>query len=204
MDASALTAQLDTLSALKARMGALYREAALSPLSHFAASQQLAIKPLDADRLGMPLADNMVLMSLSGPDLQLLFKLHFTHAQAHSRLSPPQAVEASLLCQPLPQKSIDYMKEIANQICGLLCRQFVNQGVFVGLSVPLYVRGYYDIYADYTDKNTPLLKFGDGWTLEGPFGELACSTYTEITGDAGAASLLNITFNDENDDIEFL
>ena len=108
------------------------------------------------------------------------------------------------------------MKELSNQISGSICRIFEENKVSLGVSVPLCVSGFYEVYSDYTEKQTPLDKFGAAWGITGPFGDLHCTSYIEISQNE---QLTNISFDpesnnplldeeeeedDDDDDVEFL
>lgn len=178
----------------------LLRSISAEQVASFTGSEPPAICDIDYYTPGQVLANEMILLSVSGPALQLLFKIHFNYQQAQSRLKQ-NVHEGS---GPLSVKDIDFMKELGNQLCGAFCRKLASQDIDAGLSIPLSTRGYYEAHADYTNKISPLLKFGEGWALEGDFGTLYFSSYTEIMDNQMIAPLLAISLEDDaDDDIDF-
>lgn len=177
-------------------ISALLRRISAEQVAAFSGSETPVVCDIDYYTPGQVLANEMVLLSVSGPALQLLFKIHFNYQQAQSQLK--QNVHKG--SAPLAIKDIDYMKELGNQLCGAFCRKLASHDIDAGLSIPLSTRGYYEAYADYTDKVSPIIKFGEGWALEGGFGTLYFSSYTEIMDDQMIEPLLAISLDDDDDD----
>ena len=151
---------------------------------------------------GDVLASEMVLVAISGPELQLMLKIHFHHNQAQARLRPTTDTP-----NPLTAKDMDYMKELCNQVGGALCRLFSTHDVATGLSVPLCTRGYYEIYADYRERAQPLVKLADAWSLQGEFGNLYVSCYYEINDNRVLPALEALSMDavdSDDDEIDFL
>ena len=118
--------------------------------------------------LGQVLKRFIVTVLLTGSDIRMTFKVHFN----------PEQVRAFRLArggkaQDFTDKHLlDFMKELGNQIGGRASRVFQNNAIALGMSIPLCIRGIYEIYADYQEKNGVVVKFGDFWGLSGPFGML--------------------------------
>lgn len=183
-------------SQLCAHFSTLLRHISAEQVASFIGTDTPTVCDIDYYTPGQILANEMILVSVSGTALQLLFKIHFNYQQAQNRLK--QTVHKG--SAPLSIKDIDFMKELGNQLCGALCRRLASQNLDAGLSIPLSTRGYCEAYADYTNKTSPLLKFGDGWALEGEFGTLYFSCYTEIMENQLIDQLLAISLEDDADD----
>lgn len=175
---------------------ALLRHVSAEQVASFVGCDTPAVCDIDYYTPGQILANEMILVSVSGTALQMLFKIHFNYQQAQTKLK--QDIHKG--SAPLSVQDIDYMKELGNQLCGALCRRLASQNLDAGLSIPLSIRGYCEAYADYTNKTAPLLKFGDGWALEGEFGTLYFSCYTEIMENQMIDQLLAIAIEDDADD----
>lgn len=186
---------------LRSRIGEAFRQIASDQVTQFVHCSQPIIKEIEDYTAGQVLGNEMILVSLSGPTIQLLFKIHFSHSQAISRLTTPPETSNSLPTD----KDIDFMKELGNQVCGAISRQLSKLDIILGLSVPLCTRGYYEIYSDYTERTTPFLKIADSWALQGSFGDLYFSSYIEVMDDNSLPVLASITAGaPPSEDIDFL
>jgi len=143
--------------------------------------------------LGQVLKRFIVMILLTGSDIRMTFKVHFN----------PEQVRACLLAkggkaQDLTDKHlVDFMKEFGNCIGGRASRVFQANGIGLGMSIPLCTRGIYEIYADYQEKTGVVVKFGDFWGLDGPFGVLYFSCYVELMA---ADQLQRLEYVDEQSD----
>ena len=140
-------------------------------------SIQLVSMPED-HRIGQVLKRYIAMVLLTSAELRVVFKVHFNPEQMRA-YRQAQGKRASV--DELDDKQlIDYVKELANQMGGRVCRVLDSHQIAMGMSVPLCTRGIYEIYADYTTKTGAIDKFGDLWQLEGPFQTLYCSCYIEM------------------------
>ncbi len=190
----------------RAKLGEILRTASVSQVSQFARCDKVDLVDITREyTVGQVLSNYMILVAISGSPLQMLFKIHYNEddicALLRSKASNQDAAVPA-------QKIIDFMKELGNQVSGHVCRVFASHEIMLGISIPLSVRGYNEIYSEYSEKKAPLLKFGDYWALDTSFGTLYCTSYIEVM-DNNIIPLINgITFDtqeDEDDDeIDFL
>ena len=127
-------------------------------------------------KLGQVLTRHIAMVLLTSSELRVVFKVHFNpeHIQRYRQSQGHRASELG------DKQTVDFMKELTNQMGGRVCRIFDTHQMSMGMSVPLCTRGIYEIYADYQAKTGSVVKFGDFWRLEGPFEFLYCSAYVEI------------------------
>lgn len=153
--------------------------------------------------LGQVVSRRMTLIVISGTELSIFFKLHFNSREgSHLRRRKPLASgEADAVVE-----TTDCMKELTNLICGQVCRIFQRNNLTLSMCIPLAMRGFYELYADYTPTEKPLTRFGQAWQLAGDFGSLTCTAYVEI---ADPSALHQLQYLDEppvsdDDEMEFL
>lgn len=127
-------------------------------------------------RLGQVLKRYIATVLLTSPELRIVFKVHFNPEQIRAYRQHKLGSSDDMTDKQL----IDYVKELANQMGGRVCRVMDTHQIAMGMSVPLCTRGIYEIYADYQSKAGSINKFGDLWQLVGPFQTLYCSCYIEM------------------------
>ena len=127
-------------------------------------------------QIGQVLKRYIAMVLLTSPELRIVFKVHFTPEQVRTYRQGKRGNVDELDDKQL----IDYIKELANQMGGRVCRVLDAHQIGMGMSVPLCTRGIYEIYADYQTKTGAIDKFGDLWQLDGPFQTLYCSCYIEM------------------------
>ncbi len=150
--------------------------------------------------LGQVLKRFIVMVLLTGSDIRMALKVHFNPEQVRV-----YRLALGSKAQDLTDKHVlDFMKELGNQIGGRASRVFQNNAIALGMSVPLCTRGIYEIYADYQEKNGPVVKFGDFWGLSGPFGMLYCSCYVELMAADQFKVLEYIDEQSEEGELDFL
>ena len=177
------------------------RTTAIEQVEQFVGGARSQAVDIDQYTPGQVLANELILLTISGPELQLLIKIHCGYQQVQSRFTRKTNNGSA----PLALKDIDFIKELGNQYCGAICRKLASQDIIAGLSIPLSTRGYYEIYADYTPKNSPFIKFGEGWALEGDFGSLFFSCYAELSNPQVIPKILAINPTEDSpaQDIDF-
>ena len=183
------------------QMSLILRTTAIEQVEQFVGGAHSQAVNIDQYTPGQVLANELVLLTISGAELQLLIKIHCGYQQVRSRFTSKDNNGSA----PLTLQDIDFIKELGNQYCGAICRKLASQDVIAGLSIPLSTRGYYEIYADYTPKNSPFIKFGEGWVLEGDFGNLFFSCYTELSNAQVIPKILAINPTEDSpaQDIDF-
>lgn len=187
---------------LESTINQIMRNASLAQLQNFAGLENSKLVDInDTFTIGQVLSDQMILMAISGDDLRITFKLHYKQGETS------QLLKKGVSCtepDDLQTGLTDYMKELNNQICGKICRDFAKQKINLGMSIPLRLRGFYEAYSDYSRERSPLIKFGDYWKIIDDFGAVYVTTYVEISN---ASRLRNIRSDiPENNDqgMEFL
>lgn len=202
---------------LKKAIGRTLRQITAFQLSQYMSSKKPQIIEVSDYKAGQVLANEMILITVSGDSLKMLFKLHFNHTQAKSRLAHQDTLsnhssqssmqnnheeESPSLCY----RDIDFMKELSNQICGCFSRKLAGLNIELGLSIPLCTKGYYEIYAEYENIGNMFIRFNDCWQLQDLLGELYCSYTLEITDQTIVHPLIAITpdLPSSHGQIEFL
>jgi hypothetical protein len=151
-------------------------------------------------RLGQVLKRYMAIVILNSEDLRVVVKIHFDPEQIHAYRGWPVPAQG----ETTDQRVVDFMKEFSNQVGGRVCRAFDSHDVAMGMSVPLCARGIYELYADYATKAGTLIKFGDFWRLEGPFGSLYCSCYFEASREADFSGVRCDEAGSDEGELDFL
>lgn len=191
---------------LKSTIVGIFRNASLAQTRQFSGCEALELTEMDDNfQLGQVLARQMILIVISGAELRVLFKIHFNSSESDQlrrlKFSNPIADERIAAA-----KTLDYMKELTNQVCGRICRIFQRNDVVLGMCIPLSMHGFYELYTDYTPDEGKLKKFGQAWRIKGDFGSLACTAYVEIMEPTAVTNLQYVDEEVSNDDdeLEFL
>lgn len=195
------TPSLCDLSVLKTRLCELLRYASLSRLIIHAATSEIRVKASEPGFIpGKILGTHMVLILVSGEALRLTFKLHFEMKTAKALAS---RIFGSNPDSPLADgQAIDYIKEYGNLIAGSVVTLMAPYGIELGISLPLSTRGFYEVFADYTEKNHPIVSYGDFWNLDVDGHEIHCSAHVEIMNREMIAGLADFSADDTVDDAE--
>ncbi|MBF0316084.1 MAG: chemotaxis protein CheX [Oligoflexia bacterium] len=113
-----------------------------------------------------------VIILVSGDDLKLIFKVHFTSEIANyfyqnAMQKTPAAVE----------KSIDFMKEYTNVVAGRIKKFFTDQNVNVGISLPILTRGFDEIFFELPKINDAIV---ENWIIKAEKYHLCCTGIIEL------------------------
>jgi len=100
------------------------------------------------------------------------------------------------------RRAVDYMKEYCNLVAGKIVTLFEDLQIDLGISLPQQARGFYEVFADYQEKDRPTVSFSDFWTLQAGDHTIACSAVMEILDHKQLESLLNYVIADTPDDEE--
>lgn len=197
-----LTVGTDTRSTIVG----IFRNASLLQTRQFSGCEALEVKEMDDSfQLGQVLARQMILIVISGAELRVLFKIHFNNSESDRlrRIKFRNPISDERIAAA---KTLDYMKELGNQVCGRICRVFQRNELVLGMCIPLSMHGFYELYTDYTLDDGKLKKFGDAWKINGDFGSLVCTAYVEIMEPAAVVNLQYVDEEVSNDDdeLEFL
>lgn len=191
---------------IDAIIGDIFRNAALQQARQFTGVEALELEEMsDNFVLGQVISRQMTLIVISGPDLSAQFKIHFNNSEGdklrQSKFgAAPSETEARV-------KTLDYFKELTNQICGRICRIFQVNNIPLGISIPLSLRGFYEIYTSYTPSNGALTKFGLAWRIRGDFGSFVCTTHVEINNPEAFSNLQHVddpSSSNDNEEMVFL
>jgi hypothetical protein len=184
----------------------IFRNASLIQTRQFSGCEALELVKMDDNfQLGQVLARQMILIVISGAELRVLFKIHFNTSES-DRLRRIKFRTPITDERIAAAKTLDYMKELTNQVCGRICRIFQRNDLALGMCIPLSMHGFYELYTDYTLDDGKLKKFGDAWKINGDFGSLMCTAYVEIMEPTAVTNLQYVDEEVSNDDdeLEFL
>ena len=187
-------------------IGDIFRGATLAQVRQFSGCETLDLAEMAGDfELGRVLSRQMILIVISGPEMRVLFKIHFNNSEG-AKLRQLKFQNHTTDESVIAANTLDYMKELTNQVCGRICRIFQRNNLVLGMSIPLSMHGFYELYTDYTPSDGLLKKFGKAWRIEGDFGVLACTAYVELMESVAVSSLEYIDEEPSNDDdeLEFL
>ena len=179
---------------LKQQLKRALRIASSQQLEQFTGKVGFKIDELHSRfQLGQVLSDQIILLVISGDDLRMTIKIHYKRSHVLSLAKYPFDFVND---DELQLKIVDYMKELCNQVCGRVCRIFAKRDIHLGMSIPLKLRGFYEVYSDYHDATSPLFKFGDFWQVSNTQGSFFFSSYIEIVN---LNTLYGITFDTDED-----
>ena len=187
------------IQALKDKLKALVRHAALARLKRHSGSPEVETRELGCGfRPGRILASNMVFILVSGDALRLTFKVHFNIRTAKNLAfsifggdSPEDISE---------QQAVDYVKEYGNLVAGSVVTLLGENNIELGISLPLSTRGFYEVFSDYSEKQHPVITCSDFWELKANGNEIHCSALLEILNRNALGDLPAYEIVDEADD----
>lgn len=191
---------LPTESEIKLSIGGILKNASLAKTRQFSQCESLILEEMaDEFALGQVISRQMTLIVISSAELRTLIKIHFNGSEADQlrriKFSDPLITNE----QVVAAKTLDYMKELTNQVCGRVCQIFQRNNLTLGMCIPLSMRGFYEIYSDYTPQDGALKKFGQAWKIKGDFGSLVFTAYTEIMNITAVSHLQFIDEDAAND-----
>lgn len=189
------------LPAIKVKLTELVRFASMSRLKAHADCAEIITGEMPGNfRAGKVLANNMVFILTSGEPVRVTFKAHYNMDTARAlALRIFGGVSAQAVSD---RRAVDYMKEYCNLVAGKIVTMFEDLQIDLGISLPQHSRGFYEVFADYQEKDKPTVSFSDFWTLSTGEYTIACSAVMEILDHKQLASLVNCTFADTSDDEE--
>lgn len=150
----------------------LLRSSSLSRLKSHSKIEDIELAEPDAD---VPVFGHwMGIILLSGPDLRVTFKVHYGSRKV-------RALAASAIGQAAKELSLnqiaDFMREYCNMTAGHLKGFLDRGGLEVGISLPLIIRGFDEIFFSAQDGKRV---FGEMWKLHYAEAELTCSASVEV------------------------
>ena len=190
-----------TLPAVKAKVTELLRFASISRFKAHADCAEIVACDMPPDfRPGKVLANHMVFILASGEAMRVTFKAHYNMEAAR-----PLALRifGGASSQSISdRRAVDYMKEYCNLVAGKIVTLFEDSGVDLGISLPQHTSGFYEVFADYQEKDKPSISFSDFWTLQAGPHAIACSAVVEILDSKPLLALLDYAFTETSDDEE--
>jgi CheY-specific phosphatase CheX len=164
---------------LKQQLGVLLRHASQSRLAMHTGGLAVEVAAMEAPfRPGRVLAEEMVFILISGDSVRFTLKIHFNIQTARQLALRIFGVKSAQDISA--QQARDYVKEYANLVAGSLVAMSGTCGIELGISLPLCTRGFYEVFADYSEKTSPLVVCHDFWVLRVEGQELSCSAQVEM------------------------
>lgn len=200
-------AVLSDAQAIKDKLKKVVRHASISRLKIHADSPEIEIKELDSGfQPGRILSSNMVFILVSGDAVRLTFKVHFNTRTAKKLAF--RIFGGSTPADISERQAIDYFKEYGNLVAGNVVTLLAKIDVELGISLPLCTRGFYEVFSDYTEKQSPVIAYSDFWELKVDGHDIFCSAQFEIMDKKALEKLADheIAEEEEEDDgeIDFL
>ena len=112
----------------------------------------------------------MSLALVAAPSIRITFKAHFQTSSFGGRFVSDDSAESTRL-------SRDAMNEYANVVTGILKSGLRSSGVDAGMSLPLSIRGFNEIYFQGEDSEQVLV---DRWTIRSEDFSVNCSAVVEL------------------------
>ncbi len=157
-------------------------------------------------RPGRILANNMVFILVSGDALRITFKVHFN-------LDAGRHLAYRVFGGDIPEhitarQAIDYFKEYGNLVAGSIMALCEKVGIGLGMSLPLCTRGFYEVFSDYTETESPTVTCNDFWCLQVNGQSLCCSALIEILDKKTLLPLLDLDLaepeSSDDEEMDFL
>ncbi|ARU57882.1 hypothetical protein OLMES_3862 [Oleiphilus messinensis] len=148
---------------------------------------------------GQVLGNQMALILVSGDAIRITLKLHFSLSEIKPLIYAIYGLDSPNDVRD--EQAIDFGKELCNLIAGYVVQMLEENGLPVGISLPLCTRGFYEIFADYRPLQKPIIKYCDLWRLQ--YGETSIygTAMVEVLNPALLEPLLSYeTGSDDSDD----
>ena len=153
---------------------------------------------LETSKLQRDVYDHwMALILVSGKALRMTLKVHFNIKSSRKMASPiygttPEKLEI--------RQAKDFIKEFCNLSAGYIKKIFEDQSVDVGISLPLVIRGFDEVFFERQSKDSII---EDRFRIENGGVGVLCTNIVEVFNQ----SLLNdidINIEEEEEEIDFL
>ncbi len=138
----------------------------------------------------------MALISVSGEQLHLTFKVQFSIAMARGFALQKGQTQSQSISN---SHSKDFVREFCNLVAGNIKTQLADNKVNVGISLPILSRGFDDLFFDSGDKT---LLSTDRWKLAEEGNIIYCASIVEIISEMNLSDKLNEA-QSTSGDIEF-
>jgi CheY-specific phosphatase CheX len=139
----------------------------------------------------------MALILLSGKALRIILKVHFNIKSTKKMASPIYGISPDKL---EVRQAKDFIKEFCNLSAGYLKKIFEDQSVDVGISLPLVIRGFDEVFFEKKKKNSIL---EDRFRIDSSGLGVICTNMVEIFNQ-DLLENLDITIDEEEEEIDFL
>ena len=140
----------------------------------------------------------MSLILISGKSLRITFKTHFNIKTCRKIASPIYGKKPDDIAVRQAQ---DFVKEYGNLAAGFLKKIFEEQDVDVGISLPLVIRGFDEVFFDKTQDDA---KLEDCWRLDNGSTSLVCTSLLEVYQPEVIQELDFTIEEEEEEEIDFL
>ena len=140
----------------------------------------------------------MSLILISGKSLRITFKTHFNIKTCRKIASPIYGKKPDDIAVRQAQ---DFVKEYGNLAAGFLKKIFEEQDVDVGISLPLVIRGFDEVFFDKTQDEA---KLEDCWRLDNGSTSLVCTSLLEVYQPEVIQELDFTIEEEEEEEIDFL
>lgn len=166
------------------------RQASLSRLKVFSGRENVTLSDLKNEPLVY--AHWMSLILLSGKALRIVVKAHYMSYSA-------KFFAKNVYKRDLSESNVsDFFKEYCNLVAGQIKLDLANNGVDVGMSLPVAARGFDEIF--YSNAEGSIVDF---WRLSCENKAIDCSAHVELFDDFQLKEGFSIDSNDKGT-VEFL
>ncbi len=193
----------ETLDAINKKMAELIPEVFMQRMKIHSHYEDITITPLEDRPDGPRVFKNwMSIILVSGQTARLTIKVHFDQVDAKNFASKAFDMSAEELESKL---STDFMKEYCNLSAGLFKKLFEEVQLFVGISLPFYTRGFYEVFFDQQEKKYSHIEY---YKMKFHDHDLVMSTNLEIFNLQDAMKILDIKLEAgeaaQEEEIDFL
>jgi hypothetical protein len=192
---------------IKTKVSQLVRHAALTRIGDHTRHQGFELLELNQSfRPGQVLGNWMSIILVTGDALRVTLKLHFSLRDAKGlSLEVYGAKDPSEISDT---QAIDFIKELSNLLAGYLIQAFEAIKIPMGISLPLCTRGFYEVFADYSETEQPLIRCSDIWRLVFESFSIDSTVMIEISDSAALCELADyepgVEHSDDASEFDFL
>ena len=153
---------------------------------------------LETSKLKRDVYDHwMALILVSGKALRMTLKVHFNIKSSKKMASPiygktPEKLEV--------RQAKDFIKEFCNLSAGSIKKIFEDQSVDVGISLPLVIRGFDEVFFERQNKNSII---EDKFRIENGGVGVLCTNIVEVFNQSLLGDV-DINIEEEEEEIDFL
>lgn len=161
----------------------LLREISLEAVRHQLKLQSAQIQELPSEKI--ILGHWMSLALLASSEMRVIFKVHFNTSALPDGIRIPKAEDSKTTVRLMQ----DLMNEYCNLVIGLLKRSLLRSGLGAGVSLPVALRGFDEVY--FANEEGQALKL-DRWCIDSTDFSFCCSVQFEFLD---ASKLQEIDFD---------